>query len=49
MSIETRFRESDDLWRITRHTIENQKITLKSLEIELAIKDIYENVSFDKY
>jgi Uma2 family endonuclease len=46
IKIETRFREAEDLWRMTTYNIDNQHITLKSLGIELAINDIYEYVEF---
>ena len=48
ISIETRHRETNDLWRITKYNSDNQKIKLKSLEVELTMNDIYENVSFEK-
>ncbi len=46
INIETRFREADDLWRITSHGVENSNIALKSLGIVLAVSDVYENVEF---
>ena len=46
ISVETRYREAEDLWRITSHQTENQVIPLKSLNVVLAITDVYENVSF---
>jgi Uma2 family endonuclease len=46
VSIETRFREANDLWRITNHNAENQTVQLKSLQVNLNISDIYENVVF---
>jgi Uma2 family endonuclease len=42
IKIETRFREAEDLWRMTTYTTENQHIALKFLGIELEINDIYE-------
>ena len=46
ISIETRYREAEDLWRITAHNTENQHIILKSLDVVLVMNDIYENVNF---
>ncbi len=46
ISVETRYREAEDLWRITAHNTENQQITLKSLDVVLSMSDIYENVNF---
>jgi Uma2 family endonuclease len=46
INVETRYREADDLWRITPHTINNQSIKLKSLDISLDMTNIYENVNF---
>lgn len=46
MSVETRYREEIDLWRITSHNAESQKLNLKSLGITLEMNDIYENVVF---
>jgi Uma2 family endonuclease len=47
ISVETRFREADDLWRVTKYYNENLKVNLKSLEVELAMNDVYENVNFE--
>ncbi len=46
ISVETRYREADDLWRITPYSIENQNVSLKSLNVVLSINDIYENIGF---
>jgi Uma2 family endonuclease len=46
ISVETRFREADDLWRIKPHNIDNQEVTLKSLDVVLTMTDIYENINF---
>lgn len=46
MSVETRYREEIDLWRITSHNADSQKLNLKSLGITLEMSDIYENVVF---
>ncbi len=46
MSVETRYREEIDLWRITSHNADSQKLNLKSLGITLEMNDIYENVVF---
>lgn len=46
IDIETRYREDNDLWRITSYSTQNEDIDLKSLNIELKIADIYENVVF---
>lgn len=45
-AIETRYQEAPNLWRTTPYTIDNQMITLKSLNIDLSIDEIYENVIF---
>ena len=47
MVVETRFREQEDLWRIKmEHNIEN-KITLRSLGVEISLSDIYEDVVWE--
>lgn len=46
MSVETRYREEIDLWRITSYNADSQKLNLKSLGITLEMSDIYENVVF---
>jgi Uma2 family endonuclease len=46
IKVETRYREEQDLWRITAYTTENQQIKLKSLDIFVEMDDIYENVEF---
>jgi Uma2 family endonuclease len=45
IDIETRFREDNDLWRITSYNTDNQDISLKSLDINVNISEIYENVT----
>jgi Uma2 family endonuclease len=45
-SVETRYQESEGLWRITHYTTDEQPIALKSLGISIEMADIYENVTF---
>lgn len=46
IKVETRYREEQDLWRITAYTAGNQQIKLKPLDIFVEMNDIYENVEF---
>ena len=44
--ITTYLREEEDLWRIRSTTGLDQSCTLKSINIELALLDIYEHIEF---
>lgn len=45
-SVETRFLEEPDLWRIKTETVLSNHIALKSLDVMIAMEDIYENIEF---
>ncbi len=46
--VEKRFREEPDLWRNSNFTDISDSIFLKSLDCEISMVDIYENVTFSK-
>ena len=43
-SVETRFKEEEDLWRIKTETNIENEITLRSIGINISLSDIYENI-----
>jgi Uma2 family endonuclease len=45
-SVETRFREEPDLWRIKTEDNINQSINLRSLGVSISMADIYEDIVF---
>ncbi|NJN33490.1 MAG: Uma2 family endonuclease [Saprospiraceae bacterium] len=45
-SVETRFREEPDLWRIRTETNKDNPIALRSLGVSISMTDIYENIVF---
>jgi Uma2 family endonuclease len=45
-SVETRFREEPDLWRIKTEDDMNQSIALRSLGVSISLADIYEDIVF---
>ena len=44
--VETRFREQEDLWRIKSETVRENRIVLRSMDISIAVEDVYDNVVF---
>jgi Uma2 family endonuclease len=46
-SVETRFLEEADLWRIKTETILSHQVLLKSLNTSISMEDIYENIDFE--
>jgi Uma2 family endonuclease len=46
-SVETRFREETDLWRMRTETNIAASVALRSLGIAIAMTDIYENIVFN--
>jgi Uma2 family endonuclease len=47
-SVETRFREEPDLWRIRTESNINAMVSLRSLGVSISMVDIYENIVFTK-
>jgi Uma2 family endonuclease len=45
-SVETRFREEPDLWRIRTETNIDNMVSLRSLGVSISMTDIYENIDF---
>jgi Uma2 family endonuclease len=45
-SVETRFREEPDLWRIKTETNIENVVNLRSLGVSISMADIYENIVF---
>ncbi len=45
-SVETRFREEPDLWRIRTETDINHPVALRSLGVSILMADIYEDIVF---
>lgn len=45
-SVETRFREEPDLWRIKTETDVNNAVPLRSLGVSISMADIYEDIIF---
>jgi Uma2 family endonuclease len=45
-SVETRFREEPDLWRIRTETNIDNMVALRSLGVSISLTDIYENIDF---
>jgi Uma2 family endonuclease len=45
-SVETRFQEETDLWRIKTETNIDNSVTLRSLGVSISMVDIYENIIF---
>jgi Uma2 family endonuclease len=45
-SVETRFREEPDLWRIKTETDVNNLVALRSLGVSISMADIYEDIIF---
>ena len=45
-SVETRFREEPDLWRIKTETDINNLVPLRSLGVSISMADIYEDIVF---
>jgi Uma2 family endonuclease len=45
-SVETRFREEPDLWRIKTETNIENTVNLRSLGVSISMVDIYENIVF---
>jgi hypothetical protein len=45
-SVETRFQEETDLWRIKTETNIENAVTLRSLGVSISMADIYENIVF---
>jgi Uma2 family endonuclease len=45
-SVETRFREEPDLWRIKTETNIENSVNLRSLGVSISMTDIYENIVF---
>ncbi len=45
-SVETRFREESDLWRIRTETTLENAVTFNAIGISIALKDIYDNIVF---
>ncbi len=45
-SVETRFREEPDLWRIKTETNIENAVNLRSLGVSILMSDIYENIDF---
>jgi Uma2 family endonuclease len=45
-SVETRFREETDLWRIRTETNMANNFTLNALGISIGLMDVYENIEF---
>ncbi|MBL7814379.1 MAG: Uma2 family endonuclease [Saprospiraceae bacterium] len=45
-SVETRFREEEDLWRIKTETNMSNTVSLRSLGVAIKMEDIYENINF---
>ncbi|MEM8528957.1 MAG: Uma2 family endonuclease [Bacteroidota bacterium] len=46
--VSTYFREEEDLWRIRSTRGLEESCTLKSIDIELALKDVYEHIGFEE-
>ena len=45
-SVETRFREEPDLWRIKTETDINNLVALRSLGVSISMADVYEDIVF---
>jgi len=45
--VSTYFREEEDLWRIRSTRGLDQSCALKSIDIELALADVYEHIDFE--
>ena len=45
-SVETRFQEETDLWRIKKETDIDNSINIRSLGVTISMADIYENIVF---
>ncbi len=48
-SVETRFQEEPDLWRIKKYTSPNDTIALRSLGTTISMVDVYEHIEFGGY
>ncbi|MEM9888410.1 MAG: Uma2 family endonuclease [Bacteroidota bacterium] len=46
--VSTYFREEEDLWRIRSTKGLDQHVPLRSIEVELALEDIYEHIEFEE-
>lgn len=45
-SVETRFREESDLWRIRTETSMENTVAFHAIGISIALRDIYDNIVF---
>ncbi len=48
ITIESFFLNSNNNWELQEYTNQSEKLSLKSLKIDIAIQDIYENIAINK-